>query len=159
MYSPKITLTSHALRSTLILALSLLAMGVFIAPAQSQVHEAKEGGYLMRANVASTQDLPPGTLASHQLRAADLLVNVVVLKQDEGLLGVAAEVTVETTDLIGTRSRIDMRTIAVNEGISYLGTFNAPLNAHALDFHITARPGGSDTTIELRFRAKLPRPQ
>lgn len=143
--------------SSLSLLIGLCAIG---APAQAQVHEAQKGGYVVRANVANAQMLPPDALAKHKLRAAALLINVVVLKQGQPIedSAVAADVVVKATDLLGTTSQIDMREVKEQTGTSYLGTFDFPLNGLELDFHITARPAGSDTEIGLRFRDRLPRP-
>jgi len=134
---------------------------ILAAPAYGQLHVTQSNGYVLRANVASAQNLPPAMIQKYKLQSADFLINVVVLKQGEPApnTGIEAEVAVETTDLIGTRARIDMRTVEEHTGISYLGTFNAPLNELVLDFNIVARPAGSDALIGMRFRERLPRPR
>ena len=115
---------------------------------------------MVRTSVANANMLSPEALAKHKLRAAPLLINVMVLKRGQPIAGgaVAADVVVDTTDLLGTTSRVEMREVKVNTGISYLGTFDFPLNGLELDFHVRARPVGTDDEIELRFRERLPRP-
>lgn len=138
----------------------LLGLGAIVAPVQAQLHEAEAAGYVVRASVANTQMLSPEALAKHKLRGAPLLINVMVLKQGQPVESgtVAADVAVETTDLLGTTSQVDMREVKENTGISYLGTFGFPLNGLELDFHVRARPVGTNSAIELRFRERLPRP-
>ncbi len=138
----------------------LIGLCAIVSPAQAQLHEAEKAGYVVRASVANAQMLSPEALAKHKLRAAPLLVNVMVLKRGQPIESgaVAAEVHVDTTDLLGSTSRVDMREVRENQGISYLGTFDFPLNGLELDFHVRARPVGANAEIELRFRESLPRP-
>lgn len=138
----------------------LIGLCAIVTPAQAQLHEAEKGGYVVRASVANATMLSAEALAKHKLRAAPLLINVMVSKRGQPIQegAVAADVVVDITDLLGTTSRVDMREVKENTGISYTGTFDFPLNGLELDFHVRARPVGTNTGIELRFRERLPRP-
>jgi hypothetical protein len=160
-WRPRAWAFRHRIQGLAVSSLSLIiGLCAIVAPAQAQLHETEKDGYVLRANVANAQMLPPESIEKYKLRSAALLINVVVLKQGQPVedAAVAADVVVESTDLLGVSSQIDMREVKAHTGISYLGTFDFPLNGIELAFHITARPAGSNTELGLRFRERLPQP-
>lgn len=142
---------THLLRA---LAFASILGAAAPAPALAQPYVAEAGPYTMRASVVPSQQLAAATAREHGVQtAADRgVLNVVVLERSEGGAPrpVPAEVDATRINLVGQPESIPMREMRVNDGISYLGTFEfSPLRT--LRFAVRATPSGSGETLAVEF--------
>jgi hypothetical protein len=137
------------------LAGALLACTAIQASAQS--HEARQDGYVLRASTVPSQAIGEETARAHGIRPAPdrAVLNVSIQRDPPGTVAtVRAQVTAETTDLVGRTRSVELREVVENGGVSYTGSYDV-LPRQVLDFHITALPEQHAIPIILRFRDRI----
>ena len=136
--------------AAIVAILALLHAG---ASAQAQLHEQHFGRYIVRANVVHTHTLPRQVLETHRLQAGDdrALLDVVVLKTRYPPPDpVRAYVLVTMREPTGYSREIEMRPIAANDRVSFVGIIPISAPRVPVDFKITVYPE-DDTALTMEF--------
>ena len=144
----------------------LWGLSVAATPSQAQSHVEASGNYVLRASTASTarlsdvsdvSDVSDAMHEEHGIRTASYtaVLNVTVLHASGGVLrNMPARVQVSARNMLGAEAGVDMREVAADNMVSYLGTYRL-LPREVLDFQITAYPEGAHQAITLQFRDRL----
>jgi hypothetical protein len=139
-------------------AAGALFLAISAASAWGQVHERAAGNYVVHANALASTSLPDSQARRQGISVAPNtgVLNVVVLK-DAGAPGqtVPAAVQAWVSTLTGAEIPINMRAVAANERVSYIGTFPISARRGAMRFRVAARPDDHPNTIEFSFQDKL----
>lgn len=150
-----------AIRETARQAGRLLAASIFMLlasfPAWPQAHTREYGGYTIRTSSVGTENLSAATASEHGIKRDPrrAILNITVMKKDaEANKTVPASVQAYVRNLAGQRREIDMREISEGGRVSYMGTYDF-IHGEVLDFIITARPEGSNETLNLTYRDRM----
>ena len=140
-------------------AASLLLVATATVPVISlaQAHEITQGGYTLRSSTVSSSNVDPATAQRHGIEPSPNrgLLNVVVSrKRGKGSQTVHADVHASVSGLTGKSREVPMKEVEENGFVSYMGSYEfAP--REVLDYRVTARPGGRDPKLELKYRDRV----
>ena len=110
------------------------------------------GDYVVHFNALSTESLPPSVARAYLIKRSKNrgLLNISVLKKGGNFEGVEASIKVTATNLTGQLRKIELRKIAEQKAIYYIGVFSVT-NKETLDFDIkVTTPDGKTGNIQLR---------
>ncbi|KGK42102.1 hypothetical protein LH51_09700 [Nitrincola sp. A-D6] len=115
-------------------------------------------GFMLRANVSRTDDLPDAMAQQYGISAdPDLsLLNLVILENqsDQQDATVSAEVSAQYESLTGQLADIEMRTVEADGYVSYIGTLDTS-SEHIFKILIKAQPANTDQVLEMEFEVQL----
>lgn len=135
-------------RSALVAALALAASGLVAA----QVHEVRQGQYLLRSTTVASDRIDPDTARRHGIEPSSgrAVLNVVLLKHvgQQGEATVPAQVEAVSRNLAGVRHEIELREVRENGRVSYVGSYEF-LPREVFDFQVKALPKGTQDAPEL----------
>jgi len=119
-------------------------------------HVVEINDYTLRANVIPSNFLSDEIAQQYGLERSDDrgMLNLVVTRggvQAQGAPSVAAEVSVDLSNLIGQKQTVKMSEIVANEEISYIGFFDTAPDQEIYRFAIRAVPEASDTVLTIEF--------
>lgn len=126
-------------------------------PAWSQAHSSQLGIYTLRSSTTKVENLPATSTRAHGIERSPrrAVINVIVSKKEARIdNNVAARVQVYARNLTGQRRDIDMREVALEGRVTYLGVYDF-VHGEVIDFHITAKPQDSNVILKLTYRERL----
>lgn len=155
-------LAAFSLRNRLALTagnclLWFLAAGA--TPVLAQVHEVRQGQYLVRSSTVGSTQIDAATASRHGIKPAPdrALLNVVVLLPGDGRhqeRNVPAKVSVTMRRPTGNVEPVEMREVRENSMVNYLGTYRfAP--REIIHFEVHAQPQGSAEDIKLVYSDRM----
>ena len=132
---------------------ALTLAGVLVVPAARPAavhdHVKRAGEYVLRAHTVRADTLPAAMRKAHGIAAGQGVLRVVVQRRHGGRWrDVPATLMVSTRGPYGVPTRMVMRQVATDAGVSYVGVYEI-LPRSVLNFRITARPEGARTDIGL----------
>ena len=135
--------------------ISLLAGLLLLLPLTANAENSKIfGQYVIHFNALATDVLPPQVARQYHITRSRNrgMINITVLKNILGSPGqpVHARVEVSARNLVGQGRTIRMREIRDGNAIYYIGEFGVA-NEETLKFKVTARPQGSQESVEVEF--------
>ena len=135
--------------------ITLLAGLVLLFPLAATAENSKTfGQYVIHYNALATDVLPPQVARQYQITRSRNrgMINITVLKNILGSPGqpVHAQVEVSARNLAGQGRAIRTREIRDGNAIYYIGEFGVA-NEETLKFRVTARPQGSQESVEVEF--------
>lgn len=144
---------------TLARSIAALTLAACAVGGQAQVHENRQGGYVLRSSVVASQDIDAVTAARHGIEptTSRAVLNVLVIRRGGAAdTPVAAAVTASMQNLAGVRRDISLREVSENGRVSYVGSYEF-LPREVIDFQITALPDGAlpDGMLKLRYRERM----
>lgn len=148
-----------SMKRGVIFLLSVASLTLVTQLASAQVeHVTNADPYSLRANAIRSEFIPDTVASEHKISAGPDrgLLNVVILRSvpDGEDATVQAEVIAYQRNLIGQRKTIEMRSVRVNDRITYLGDFDSDTSSNSI-FVIEATPQGSEETMTLEFEDQL----
>ena len=140
---------------------SLLIVAFASTPtlAQDTAEQSKDfGDFVVHYNAFSTDLLPADVARSYQIvRSANrALLNVVILRKEEGTTGVpvTAEVVVRVSNLAGQLKDVTMRLVQEQDAIYYIGEVSVS-DGETLVFDIEVTPADEVEPRKLRFQQQF----
>ena len=135
--------------------ISLLAGLLLLLPLAVHAENSKTfGQYVIHFNALATDVLPPQVARQYRITRSRNrgMINITVLKNILGSPGqpVHAQVEVSARNLVGQGRTIRVREIRDGNAIYYIGEFGVA-NEETLKFKVTARPQGSQESVEVEF--------
>jgi hypothetical protein len=116
------------------------------------------GDYVVHYNAQATEMLPPEVARAYgiQRSANRAMITVSVVRKQEGTIGqtVAADVTVNASNLTGQLKSVETREIRESEAIYYIGELGVA-NRETLIFDISVRPEGEKSSFQVKFRQQF----
>lgn len=146
--------TTGMVRSHLFAAFTMLLAS---STAWSQAHEHQFGPYVIRSSTVGSENISAETAAAHGIERGPrkAILNVTVLKKEGGQeVTVPARLQVYVRNLTEQRRQIDMREVAAEGRVSYMGTYDF-LHGSVLDFTINAQPANSGKTLTMTYRERM----
>jgi hypothetical protein len=134
---------------------ALLTAVILLLPLTVTAENSKEfGQYVIHYNALATDVLPPEVARQYHITRSRNrgMINITVLKKILGSPGqpVHAQVTVTARNLVGQSRAINTREIRDGNAIYYIGEFGVA-NEETLKFDVSARPQGSQESVEAQF--------
>ena len=116
------------------------------------------GDYTIHYSAFTTDTLSPSVAKSYQITRSKnrILVNLSILKNQEGTIGSAVKTHIEgtATNLSQQLRELNFREIAEQEAIYYIA--DTPINNHeTLNFNFIITPEGEDTSYTLTFQEQF----
>lgn len=160
-----------SLSDTRIPLMAILAMTVVACGQQPGGSDASEpateitrrsfteiGDFVVHYNAQATEMLPPEVARAYgiQRSANRAIVTVSVLRKADGTIGqpVAADITIEASNLTGQLKSVETREIQESGAIYYIGEIGVA-NRETLIFDITVRPEGAPKPYRIKFRQQF----
>jgi len=136
------------------------ALLLLAGAAEAQLHSIAAGDYVLRSTTVASDQIDAATAQRHGVVPAPdrAVVNVVVMRRagDGVEATVPARVDVSMRTLSGISSKIEMREVRENGGVSYLGSYQF-LPREVIDFEIRAWPAGvaQAPSLALDYRERM----
>lgn len=119
---------------------------------------SEHGDFVVHYNAQATEMLPPEVARAYgiQRSANRAMITVSVVKKQEGSIGqsVAAEITVNASNLTGQLKSVDTREIRESGAIYYIGEMGVA-NRETLIFDISVQPEGESEAFTVKFRQQF----
>lgn len=130
------------------------------APAQisEELNYKDFGKYVVHYNAISTDQIAPAIAKTYGITRSPnrAMINISVLRKNEGATGTAVNATVTTkvVNLTGQLKSVEIRQITEGEAIYYIGEINVA-NAETLIFDISALPEGETAPLAIRYQKQF----
>lgn len=160
------SLTGTRIPLMAILAMTIVACGqepgstVSSEPATENTRRSftEVGDFVVHYNAQATEMLPPEVARAYgiQRSANRAIVTVSVLRKADGTIGqpVAADITIEASNLTGQLKSVETREIQESGAIYYIGEIGVA-NRETLIFDISVRPEGASQPFRIKFRQQF----
>lgn len=116
------------------------------------------GDFVVHYNAQATEMLPPEVARAYgiQRSANRAIVTVSVLRKEDETIGqpVAADITIEASNLTGQLKSVETREIQESGAIYYIGEIGVA-NRETLIFDISVRPEGTTKPFRIKFRQQF----